>query len=68
MDIDAMTPDQLRRACRDLLRENEALRRRLGPTPPPFSRAVEAALDGMTLHEAALAHELANALRVPGGS
>ena len=59
-----MTPDQLRRTCRDLLRENEALRRRLrSDAPRPFSKAVEAALEGLTLEEAALAARLAEVLR-----
>jgi hypothetical protein len=31
MDIDSMTPDELRRALRDALAENEALKRRLAP-------------------------------------
>jgi hypothetical protein len=31
MDIDNMTPDELRRALRDALAENEALKRRLTP-------------------------------------
>jgi len=64
MDIDSMTPDQLRRTCRDLLRENEALRRRLGlNSSSAFAKAVEAALEGLTLEEAVLAARLSETLR-----
>jgi hypothetical protein len=34
MDIDAMTPDELRRRLREALRENEALRRRMDEYRP----------------------------------
>ena len=64
MDIDSMTPDELRRRLRDALRENEALRRRLEPgRGSAFSKAVEAALEGLTLEEAVLAARLSEALR-----
>ena len=63
MDIDSMTPDQLRRALRDALRDNETLRRRLGEQPPPFSRMTEAILDGVSRDEMHLAVSLAGALR-----
>jgi hypothetical protein len=62
MDIDSMTPDELRRLCRDLMRENETLRRRFGPRPPPFSRAAEAVLDGMSSDEVRLVVGLAGAI------
>jgi hypothetical protein len=63
MDIDSMNPDQLRRALRDALRDNEALRRRLGEQPPPFSRIAEAILDGVSRDEMHLAASLSEALR-----
>jgi hypothetical protein len=69
MDIDGMNPDELRRACRDLLRENETLRRRLHDedaeawSPSPFAVVVGHMLDGLTPNERDLAVSLAGAIR-----
>ena len=35
LDIDTLDPDALRRLCRDLLAENERLRKALAPQPMP---------------------------------
>lgn len=51
MDVDSMTPDELRRRLRDVMRENEELRHRLVLRPSAFARAVEAALDGLDAKE-----------------
>ena len=71
MDIDSMTPDALRRTCRDLLRENETLRRRLsedeGDTETfrlsPFVVVVGHMLDGLTSSERDLVGSLGEAMR-----
>lgn len=69
MDIDSMTPDALRRACRDLLRENESLRRRLADddaaawSPSPFAAVVEYMLDSLTPPERQLVGSLNEAVR-----
>lgn len=58
VDIDSMTPDELRRRLRDALRANEELRRRLEPRPSAFARAVEAALDGLDPKEKTLMRDV----------
>lgn len=66
-----MTPDALRRTCRDLLRENETLRRRLsedeGDTETfrlsPFAVVVGHMLDGLTPSERDLVGSLGEAMR-----
>jgi hypothetical protein len=71
MDIDSMTPDALRRALRDALRDNEALRRRLsddeGDTETfrlsPFAVVVGHMLDGLTPSERNLVGSLGEAMR-----
>lgn len=65
MNIDCMTPDELRRACRDLLRENETLRRRLAdePVASPFASLVSHLLDGLSTPERDLVGSLAGSLR-----
>ena len=45
LDIDHLDPDALRRLCRDLLAENERLRKMLAPSPT--TTAGEAALARM---------------------
>jgi hypothetical protein len=63
MDVDSMLPDELRRRLRDLLRENEELRRRLGPRSSAFARAVEAALDGLDPKEKSLMRDVFDIVR-----
>ena len=63
MDVDSMTPDELRRKLRDVLRENEELRRRFNVRPSAFARAVEAALDGLDPKEHDLMREVFTILR-----
>jgi hypothetical protein len=63
MDVDSMLPDELRRRLRDTLRENEELRRRLGPRPSAFARAVEAALDGLDPKEKSLMRDVFDIVR-----
>jgi hypothetical protein len=63
MDVDSMTPDELRRRLRDVLRENEELRRRFALRPSAFARAVEAALDGLDVKEHDLMREVFTILR-----
>jgi hypothetical protein len=69
MDIDSMTPDALRRALRDALRDNEALRRRVleddaaAWSPSPFAVVVGHMLDGLTPSERNLVGSLGEAMR-----
>lgn len=63
MDVDSMTPDELRRRLRDVLTENESLKRRLTVRPSAFARAVEAALDGLDPKEHDLMREVFTILR-----
>ena len=63
MNVDSMTPDELRRCLRDAMHENETLRRRLAPRPSAFARAVEAALDGLNPDEKALMKDVFDIIR-----
>ena len=66
-----MTPDALRRTCRDLLRENETLRRRVSEDEgdsetfrlSPFAVVVGHLLDGLTPSERHLVGSLGEAMR-----
>ena len=63
MNVDVMTPDELRRCLRDVMRENEVLKSRLGPRPSAFARAVESALDGLNPDEKALLKDVFDIIR-----